>query len=238
MIRVLALLIVSIALSGCAALNIKRGLADDDLQSTKRIGVVSLLGDTFHRVSIGMTVFNNTKYSSPVPDWKIDSYTSRQALDLLGSNTRFTSSLVDRTSMPKEQLAKEDEKKFWEAATQQGFDRLLIIRPSVSDNNAFFQPGFGIFERSVFGTNRRCVYAAYVVEVYDVASRKPIAWQWGGSEPCELGRDTDVPLRPNYSDYSAAELATIRKRLEARIDESLRYTLTKLSLIQMATATK
>lgn len=238
MIRHIIAFLMALALSGCGALNIKRPVAEDDLKTTKRVGVIAILGDTFNGVSIGTTVFNNTYFSGTVSDWNVDASASNAALDLLRKNANFKSTLVDRAGLTTEQARADGGKLLWQAAEQQGFDRLVILRPGVSDNYPFFRPSYGFFERSFFGSSRRCVYAAYVVDVYDVASRKPIAWEWGGGGPCELGKDSDLAFKTQYSDYTDAEKASFRKRLEARIAESLRYSLEKLSLLPTGAAAK
>lgn len=231
MFRVLVAVTCALALSACTTLNIKRPVSEDDLKSIKRLGVVSLLGDSFQGVSVGTTVFNNQSFSSPVPDWQVDAHASTTALDLLKTNTRLSTALLDRTRLSPEQAQAEGGKLLWQAAEQQGFDRLVVIRPGVSDNNPFFRPSFGLFERSLLGSGRRCVYAAFVVDVYDVASRKPIAWEWGGGMPCELGKDSDLPFKAPFAAYTDAERADIRRRLQVRLSEALGYSLRKLSLV-------
>jgi hypothetical protein len=41
-------------------------------ESTKCIGVVSAIGDTFHLRKIGITVFNNDSNTVPIESWQID----------------------------------------------------------------------------------------------------------------------------------------------------------------------
>jgi hypothetical protein len=234
MFRWLGFLALAVAVSGCASLNLKRPVADEDLSKIRRVGVVSILGNTFSGISIGTTVFNNSSFSAPVPDWNVDGHAASTALDLLRKNARFESALVDRGSLSAAELGADGAKRLWEAAEKQGFDKVVIVRPGVSDNHLSFRPGFGLYERSMLGLSRRCVYAGYVVDVYDVATRKPIAWEWGGGMPCAVGSDDKIVFKPKFDDYSADERSTLRQRLEARLSESLRYSLEKLSLIAAA----
>jgi hypothetical protein len=238
MIRALIALSTALLLSGCAALNIKRPVAEEDLKATKRVAVVSLMGNTFHGVSIGTTAFNNESFAGSVPEWNMDGYASKAALEMLTSNPRFASSLLDRSNLSIEQARADGGKLLWQAAERQGFDRVVVVRPGVSDNNPFFRPSYGFFERSLFGNGRRCVYAAYTVDVYDVPSQKPIAWEWGGGVPCSLGKDNDLTYKKSFADYSQAERAEMRQRLERRFTESLRYSLEKLALIQATSASQ
>lgn len=235
MFRTIVISLLAITISGCAALNLKRPVAEEDIGKTKRIGVVSILGETFYGVSIGMTVFNNTYFSASVPEWHLDAFAASAATDLLRSNTRFESREMDRTGLSIDQVRPNDSKPMWEAAEKQGFDTLVILRPGVSDNHTFFKPGFGLFERSMFGSAKRCVYAAYIVDIYDVSKRKPIAWEWGGGMPCQLGSDNQFTFKGSFNDYSSEEKQAMRRRLEARMSESLRYSLEKLLLVPRAT---
>lgn len=227
----LALLLVVFAVSACTTLNIKRGVSEEELARTRRVGVLAALGDNFYGISVGTTVFNNTSFDGTVPDWGIDPYAADRALGLLQKNPRFQTSLLDRGSLTLEDLKANEGKALWDAAERQGFDRVVLIRPGVSSNFPFFRPGFGFFERSFLGSGGRCVYAAYVVDVYDVATRKPIAWEWGGPSPCQMGADSNLPFRPKFEDYSAEEKATLKRRLQERMAETLPYALTQLSLL-------
>ena len=222
---------LTIALSGCSALNIKRGVSDEDLANTKRVGVVSLLGNQFQAVSIGTTVFTNNSFSFPVPDWNIDKTALEEALTLLRRNARFKSDSVATGGLSIDQLNANEGKQLWEAAERQKFDRLVILRPGVSSNDPFFKPSYGYFERSFFGSHFRCIYAAYIVDVYDVPTRRPIAWEWGGQRPCERRHEGSLEFKGAFDKYSNEEKAAFKKGIEDRLRESLVYALQELSLI-------
>lgn len=238
MFRSVVSLTLAVALAGCAGLNLKRSVAEEDLNKTRRVGVVSILGDTFHGIFIGTTAFNNESFSASVSDWSVDKYASATALSMLRFNSRFQSAELDRANFTPEQIRADGGKVLWEAAEKQGYDKLVIVRPGVSDNYPFFRPGFGLFERSFFGNGKRCIYAAYVVDVYDVASRRPVAWEWGGSMPCAMGSDANFPFRKQFSEYSVEDQQAMRHRLETRLTESLRYALGNLSLLTSSTSGK
>ena len=237
MFRSAVTILLAFALSACA-LNIKRPVSEDDLGKTKRVGVVSILGDSFQGIHIGTTVFNNEYFSAPVPEWNIDKYATAAALQLLRSNPRFESAEVDRGTLSAEQIRADKGKALWEAAEAQHFDRLVIVRPGVSENFKFFKPSFGLLERSIFALSHRCIYAAYIVDVYDVAKREPIAWEWGGGMPCRFGSDDDLRFKEHFTDYSPGEQDEMRKRLDAYLSSSLRYSLTKLSLVPAESTAK
>lgn len=47
----------------------------------KRLGVVSLVGQTLHRVYVGLTVFTNELESEPIVEWQLDSHYERQIVE-------------------------------------------------------------------------------------------------------------------------------------------------------------
>lgn len=238
MIRSVVALVAALSLAGCGAMNLKRSVADEDLKKTRRVGVVSALGDTFNGVYVGTTVFTNKTFTAAVPEWSVDKYAVGEAIALLRGNGRFESAELDRTGLSSDQLRADGGKRLWEAAEKQGFDKLVLVRPGVSDNFPFFTPGVGFYERSMFGLVQRCVYAAYVVDVYDVATRKPVAWEWGGGAPCAFGGDKQLVFKAKFDDYSAEEKQQIRQRLEAWIATSMKYSLETLTLAPVTTAAK
>jgi hypothetical protein len=231
--RTLAATLVALtfALSACSALNIKRGVSDEDIAKTKRVGVVSLLGNDFQGVLVGSTVFGNNSFSTPVPDWKIDKTATEETLSLLRRNTRYESDAVGTGGQSIDELKANESKKLWEAAERQKFDRLVILRPGVSSNDPFFKPSYGYYERSFFGSLFKCIYAAYIVDVYDVATKRPIAWEWGGEKPCERKYEGSLEFRGAFDKYSKEEKAALKKGVEDRLRESLLYALQELSLV-------
>lgn len=238
MFRLIVTLLLAVAVSACASLGMRRPVAEEDLGKTQRVGVVSMLGDTFYGISKGTTVFNNDGFTASVPDWNVDKQSAATALNLLRSNARFESAALDRTGLSVAQLQADDAKALWQAAQAQQFGRLVVILPGVSDNFRLFHPGYGLYERSLLGYSKRCIYAGYVVNVYDVATRKVIGWEWGGESPCQLGSDNDLPFKARFEDYSPHEQQVMRKRLEARMATTLNGALGQLSLLAPAAAAK
>jgi hypothetical protein len=220
-----------LTLSGCAALDLKRPINDDDKAKLKKVGVISLLGDTFHGSSVGTTVFNNTYFTAQVPEWDVDGFAATHALAILRENDRFQSDLISHPNLRAEQLSANKSQLVWELAERQGFDTVVSIWPSVSENYPWFQPGYGFLERSFLGMSKRCEYAGYVVEAYNVASRKRIAWEWGGDMPCRMGSEQQLPFKEKFEDYSDDDKRVMRGGLEDRIAETLRYALGKLALV-------
>jgi hypothetical protein len=219
---------------GCSTTpDLKRPVATENIARIKRVGVTSFLGDTVYGISLGTTSFNYAEFSAPVPDWKIDETAISQALAILRRGGRFQAAALDRTSYDTEGLLADGAKLLWEQAASQGFDTLVVVLPAVSESFRVFKPGYGIFERAFLSISHRCLYAAYEVDVYDVAARKRIAWQWGGDEgtPCLADSEQRLPFKARFDDYSVAEKRAMREGIEARIAETLAKALNKLELV-------
>jgi hypothetical protein len=220
-------------LAGCSTLDLKRPVAKEDIVRIKKVGVASLLGDAVYGISMGITALGNENFSAPVPDWKMDAAAASHAVALLRRNGRFEVAPLDRSSYSAEQLMADNARLLWDLAASQGFDTLVILRPGVSENFQIFKPGYGIFERSFVGLSSRCLYAAYQVEVDEVATRKKIAWQWGGDEdtPCLADSEKRLDFKAKFDDYSEPEKQAMRDGIEARVSETLGTALHKLKLV-------
>lgn len=227
-----------LVLTGCAALDLKRPVSEEDASSMHKVGVVSALGDTFNGISIGTTVFANAHFSAQVPEWNIDDFASSTALAILQENGKFQSALLLHPNFRAQQLSADKARLVWELAQEQGFDTLVVLWPSVSTNFPFFIPGYGYFERSFLGLENRCLYAGYIVETYNVAARKRTAWEWGGEMPCQFGSEMNIPYLEKFDDYSDSDKQLMRKAIEARIAQTLRYAMAKMSLVSAAASAK
>jgi len=77
---------ILVLMSGCASLDLKRSADANATASTQKIGMVSVLGDTFTGTSIGTTVLTNSEFLGNVPvclrehqaDRKISGRTARK----------------------------------------------------------------------------------------------------------------------------------------------------------------
>lgn len=232
MFRLYTVCITAVVLSGCAALDLKRSVATEDLATTKNIGVVSWLGDTFNGTSIGTTVFNNEYFTAQVPDWRISNFATSRAVIALNANNRQAAAL-DLSGLDPRKLGVEKDSQIWDAAIKQRFDKLVVIGAGVSDNVRMFKPGFGLQQTGLFFTTpNRCVYVGYVISVFDVSTRKSVGWEWGGGQyPCEAKSANDIPFKSKFSDYSPNEQQLLRWRVEKRLADTVPYTLGELALI-------
>ncbi|BAL94782.1 hypothetical protein [Rubrivivax gelatinosus] len=220
-------------LSGCAVLGAKRGVSEEDLSQTRRIGVVSLLGDRLYGVRIGTTVFQNDSFVAQVPEWKVDAYATDRAVALLKDRSSFEAAPLDRGELVADRMPVDGWQQLKTAGARQGFDRLVIVRPGTAStqDRGFFTPGYGLIERSFFGLVRRCVYAAYIVDVMDVKTGEEIAWQWGSDFPCEYGKAPQLPILASFDQYSDVQRESVRVGLMQWIDKSMADALGALKLI-------
>jgi hypothetical protein len=182
-------------LSGCSVIDIRRSIEGSAQAKIKSVGITSTLGNSFHGVLIGTTIFNNKDYIVDVSDWKIDDKAVEIAVSLLGRGGRRTAKPMATKFMP------HDFKAMIEAGRQMGVDAVVVISPSRYDNQPHFAAGYGIHRRSIMGMSTDCIYSLFIVEVFDVASEKKLGWQWGFPPwqgiPC-FGKDKNLAWKDDF----------------------------------------
>lgn len=225
--RILTLVAIA-ALAACAAIDLKRPLAPGDIARFHRVAVVSLLADNAQFIAVGPTVLNDRRYTAPVPDWGVDAQAEARLLALLRAQAGIAAAVLDHPRDTVAQLRAEHAQRVWDLARAQGFDTVVSVWPSLSENFPLFRPGYGYIDRNLLGRDHQCLYAAFTVEVYDVATRRRIAWEWGGDAPCDLEAVMDLPVRARFEDYSAAERQQMRAGVLERIATGLDYAIARL----------
>jgi hypothetical protein len=191
----------------------------------KNVGVVSLLGDQFHGVYVGFTVFGNTNFEADVADWAIDRY----AEELLAAHLREKHSVnatplaVDAAARrryfesPPSLLKGPDLDAIYAAAKEQGFDTIAFVLGGSNGNNRFHKPGYGFYARSALGGTPRCVYTAFIVTINSVETRN----QSDQAAPiCAFG-ERELEWKDKFEDYSAQEQALMRRKVEASLKAEL-----------------
>lgn len=218
-------------LAACATSPGPRAVESASLSSVKRVAVVSALGDEFNGVKVGLTVFGNEYFNAKVADWAVDAYVERKAEELLSSH-------VDAKSLtpligPGDRAGSPETKGLWfQAARSRGYDTLFLISAQKSENYPFHRPPYGFHDRKLgsipelpgikgVGLGGRCVYAMYIVQLFDVKTEKELAWQWGGTEPCQKDADNDLFFQSRFDHYNESQRAEFRNRLFRQIDRSL-----------------
>lgn len=215
--------IATLLLAGCAGL--KGPVPQSEIATSKHLGVVSLLSNQFHGVSIGTTVFQNSAFEADISHWQINDFAEQEVLRALSTKHPFGVSIMSWAGVEETALEKEE---FWRAAANQHYDRLLVLQPLRSPDMPQFKKGYGFSERSLLGIESRCIYAFYTVSVYDVATRNRLGWELGGERPCKVRADMDLPFKPSFADYSPQQQSDMQQRLRRQLSDSIRYAIPKV----------
>lgn len=235
-IKILLLsVLIGAMLSGCSTM--KRPVSETDISKISKIAIVSALGNNFHNIAIGTTVFGNESFTEKVPDWKIDEFASKEASSLLANShtTTIALQISGLNEIDSEAIHPDTAtiiKSASEIALKNGYDTAVIIHKAGSSNYPQFTPGFGFYEQSFFGSSNRCAYGMYIISVVDTQSQKVIGWEWGGAKPCKYGSENDIQIKKSFNEYSVEEKGLIKKRVEANLKTSINYALTNLRLLR------
>jgi hypothetical protein len=130
---ILTIFLISMLLISCSAMRGK--MPNEKLESAKKIVVVSLLGDTFHGIHIGGTVFNNEVYDAPVPEWKIDAFNEQTLIEHISKNNTRNVSVLKHDSGLGDRFEKSfsflndgfSYEEIINLAKQQGADTVILI---------------------------------------------------------------------------------------------------------------
>jgi hypothetical protein len=213
------------------------GPSEKDLSPLHRVGVVSLLGDSFHSVVVGTTIFQNTSNDFPVSQWNIDAFTREEAVRLLEEKGRFKGEPLQLDGLDERTLYKKPDdyaistagaEKLLAMARQQGLDGVLIIERYLWRDFSFYTPGFGVMKRTMFGKSGGCVYASMLLNIYSVNSglsvvARPVV-------PCK-GLDLIFEPRATLDAYSAEEQVALAAAVKAQIHKGLESTLSDMKLL-------
>lgn len=227
----LLLMAAVVGLGACAAVDLKHPLEPEELARVDKVAVISLLGDTFNGISIGVPPIKDQHFTASVADWAEDDFVESQALSLLQETGRYQVAVLSHGKMSSAELRADHARRVWDLARAQGFDTVVSVWPSLSENFPFYKPGYGYYEQTLLGVNHRCLYAAYTVEIYDVASQRRASWEWGGAEPCRKDSAQALTYRGSLDAYSDVEKLQMRLGLESRFSETLAYAMKKMGLL-------
>jgi hypothetical protein len=181
-----------------------------------------------HVIYIGTVVFQNSAYQVNVDPWTIDELATRHVTKSLDARRIPSGPITLKTSVNdlyvdrREPVMKTDE--VLRLADEQGYDAVLVIRRARYDNEPFYEPGYGLFYRSAFGTAWSCSYAMYVMQVFDVRTKESLGWERPSA--C-MDRPAPVSMK-KYEEYSSAERELIKVSLQQGIQRSVEDTLKRL----------
>lgn len=232
---IFTILIAAVALSGC----VMRGpISPEYPLQHKKMAVVSELGNHFQYVTVGTTVFTNNITKADVSDWKINHQTASHLVSKLQQRnipaneieSDFFTAMDDGSPYT---IGTVKDKVITKVKSM-GYQSLLLVRPTTSENFPFFRPGYGLNTRYFFGSPKSCIYAMYILELYDLENDKSIGWDWvnANNGPCIFNSANDIPVKENFDQFSPKEKQDIRTRLEQWLKTSLDNTLRSMKLAQ------
>ena len=218
-----ALVILMLSALGWSSLEV----TDAAATHISRVGVVSLLGDTFHAEHTGLTAFNQRSYDVEVPEWQIDQdVTEYLVAKLTSANLSAGSVNIEPNRVkdfyrlwPLQQKRRMDSSKFnqlFTLASAQGYDTLVVMIPTFEPSGlySFVNNTYGFSERTALGRSNRSAWGAFILRVFDVGTRKQLANAAG--IPAEKF-DNDIEWKSNFESYSAEEKAELKRRIEERL---------------------
>ncbi|MBV1885512.1 MAG: hypothetical protein KUG61_00420, partial [Parvibaculaceae bacterium] len=128
-------------------------------------------------------------------------------------------------------------------ARAQNFDTLVIIRPVRYDNSPFMEPGYGIFNKSMFGSNSPCGYALFSIAVVSVKTDDRIGWGWGfdpelsmfSSRPAFMGPCSKEAIiwKETLPEYSAQELASVGEIVRKQVAFGVHHALDAAEMLRI-----
>lgn len=221
--RAFVTLLATLLLTACSGM--RGGLAKTDLESSKAVAVVSLLGQNFHGIHVGTTVFGNTAFDASVPEWNIDGIAEQTIISQLGKTASRSAialqhdpDLETRLEKTRSFMQGYDYQDLVNLAKKQGADTLILVQQVRYDNAPFHKPGYGFFERTFLGNSQRCVYSLFIMSAFSVENGKKVGWEWGF--PCESG-ETELEWKDSFDKYSEKEIQQLRRKTEESVKQSI-----------------
>ena len=225
------------SLAACASLGLRTQVSPQDLAAIDRIGVVSVMGDRYHSILLGLTSLGNQYFGSDVSEWDLDGLAAGSAVEKLTVARSGRAALLDTGGLRGAAFHRGgdyrdiDRARLLSLAAAQGFDTLLLIYPAFDEDDPDRAGGYGYRAGFTIGGVSGCSYVQFIVEVLRVRDGNRLGWSW--VRDCD-GRD-DPGWRGPLEEYSAEELAGLRARAEAQVRSGVRD---RLQWLGLATATQ
>lgn len=187
MFRLLAIGAV-VALAGCATEPSK--VEQGNLSRIKNVGVVSVAGDPFHMVHVGLTAFQNRRSEAAVADWRLDEEAENLVKSTLekGGRYRVFPLQPDRAALRKAHTGKPMDpidfelvgKELRPALAAQPVDAIIVLarypgEDAISGSNQRIE-GVGLYARAPLTSDVKILapYASYGIWIIDGATLKPL----------------------------------------------------------------
>jgi len=185
-----------------------------------RVGIVSLLGTTFHGVHQGILVFGNAVYTAEVPAWGIDQDTAVFLTNTLVADGYSASVLKIAPTSADEFYVKKwvpapNYGRLRQLAADQGYNTLIVVARSSDVHNRLIEPGFGLYAliKAVFP------YASIDMQIEDVKTGKRLAYEFNGST--DAYPDKSLTWKDKFDSYSDQERERIRRGIENLVHKEL-----------------
>lgn len=225
-------------LAGC----VDTRIADQAREHLGRTGVVSLLGNSFHAIHIGTTLFNNDAYDADVSSWNVDQDAAEHVRAELATDGIETDTL-SLEPVARERFRRDDKGEFnrrdssveanyeelCRLASRQGYDTLIVIVGSgANEYGPPLKPGYGVFVRSFLGMSRGFTYAQFMIRVIDVKNEKQLAREI--SQPTDAVMSKAIPWKTNLDEYSPERRAAFKSGVEDHMRHEIDRMLTQMNL--------
>ena len=207
----------------------------EPLAALRHVGVVSLFGNAFHGFGVGLTRWDNFRYTTEVPDWNIDRDCEGFLQTKLKDNG-YTSTLLDIRPRHADDLyggADSDEPNFDELrriAAAQRLESIIVVWRSRSSIVFDLDPGFGLFEEGVFGLRRVFPYAQFKITIVDVNTGKRIASALGNAT--EAKPNKKIPWKSQFEDFSDQQKMLIKVAIEDHVHKQLLRALGRMNVVK------
>lgn len=231
------LLVSSLASAASSAAS----LSEPDAASVHRIAVVSSVGETFHGINIGITVFGNSAWDAPVPEWGVDAGVTDNILLVMKQRGRFPAEPLNLNGFKLPWLSRRSQdidlpddarQALLERARQQGADALLMVmRNSLG---TLHRPGFGLVRRNQPGLAAHpCVYVLFGAVLFRVSDGKRISSQV--ERPCEFEANRTKPQfvwKDAWEQYNATEHGALEAAVKHELDAQTDLMLEEMKLVK------
>jgi len=207
-------------------------LDDHSLARLPNVGVASFLGNTFHGVHIGTTVFNNEFFDANVSDWNIDSMTADFLVKTLTDAGVHVSPLTPPPDVLGSLYRKDtfvDYPALYALAAQQHLDTLIFVARIPDTGGRDIQASYGIFERTLLGLAHIEAFARLFVGIVDVKAQKVLAVS--PATPFSGARSKDLQWKASFDAYSPEEKERLKQAVEMRIRAEVAQRLREMNLV-------
>lgn len=238
--RILYFCALIMLVQGCAS---TEGVASKEVAAKSRIFITSQLENSFNFQTTGTTTFQNGKLSVDVSHWDLNNHVEERVKNQLQGlyQPDSDSSVSKKLTIPSDNYLtgysnSMTSKNGLSILKEKGFDYVLFITP-IEFQDAYYQTsqfvkGYGIYNRSFFGSDRKVLYTQISFTLFDVNTGKFLASNgdtghnggdsvWITHKNIALSNEiTDVEKLESTAENYKSEVFALTNKL---VDKSLKY---------------